>query len=170
MSLVQLLHYCPVKYLLNTSIMVKRTLEEQKQSLLNRLLLHRHINADTNCWEWTGKSQTKDGYGVLGSTIEDRNHIYAHRASWIVHFGTIPECSVICHECDNPKCFNPDHLWIGTPAENMLDKIFKGRHTKTETVTLLEQRLDQITNLLAEYGLSKNQITSIVKLITTYRI
>lgn len=70
------------------------------------------------CWEWT-KGTSKEGYGRMsfmgGST-------YAHRVSYTVMKGTIPEGLFILHSCNNPKCVNPDHLRPGTQQENVDDR------------------------------------------------
>ncbi len=74
------------------------------------------------CWRWAGPLYK--GYGRLwhnGATIR------AHRASWIVHFGEIPDGVLVCHHCDNPSCVNPAHLYLGTHRENMDDKIRRNR-------------------------------------------
>lgn len=79
---------------------------------------------DTGCWEWTG-TINDNGYGVL--KIDGRQW-RAHRASYAIHNGEVPDDLFICHHCDNRKCVRPDHLYAGTPLQNMQDKVSRGRH------------------------------------------
>lgn len=77
------------------------------------------------CWVWTGWKD-KDGYGKYGrSSPYGRN---VHRQSWCMHFGLIPQDRPnVLHRCDNPPCVRPDHLWVGTNADNSADMVKKGR-------------------------------------------
>ena len=82
------------------------------------------VNKETinGCWEWT-KSNIK-GYGVF--CINSKNE-YAHRYSMILAGYDLQDFDVL-HKCDNPKCVNPDHLFLGTHTDNMRDMVSKGRH------------------------------------------
>jgi len=81
------------------------------------------------CWIWTGSIRTASRANnlVYGSICLNGKVKLAHRASWEIHNGTIPDGKIICHSCDNPKCVNPEHLWVGTQKDNIQDAWRKGR-------------------------------------------
>lgn len=76
-----------------------------------------------HCWEWIGGFTGK--YGSFKDGIGNR--ISAHRFSWELAFGNIPEELIVCHSCDNPKCVNPSHLFLGTHQDNTDDMNKKAR-------------------------------------------
>lgn len=82
------------------------------------------VRSIDECWEWRGSRHHKWGYGHfrLNGKVES-----AHRVSWQMMNGDIPDGLVVCHNCDNPPCCNPKHLFLGTIADNNLDKKIKGR-------------------------------------------
>lgn len=96
----------------------------QKDTLLERFWSQ--VAKSDGCWLWQGSRQ-RLGYGVFSYA---RRWAFAHRLSWMVHGGTIPEGLCICHRCDNPRCVRPDHLFLGTQADNMRDKVSKGRQSR----------------------------------------
>ena len=82
------------------------------------------INEHTDCWEWTAATNNI-GYGMF--RFDNYKMRTAHRVSYELHKGPIPQGKVVCHTCDNPKCVNPDHLWVGTLKDNAQDMVNKGR-------------------------------------------
>jgi len=82
------------------------------------------IDPITRCWNWTA-SLTNDGYGQFG--INGTSGRRAHRISYQYFYDVDPGRFDVCHECDNPKCVNPNHLWLGTMQDNVTDMINKGR-------------------------------------------
>lgn len=84
------------------------------------------VDEQTGCWLWRGP-YGHGGYGS-GSDPRTRRARQAHRMSHEVFNGPIPDGMYVCHTCDCPPCVNPEHLWTGTPKENVRDMMAKGRH------------------------------------------
>lgn len=84
------------------------------------------VKKKRRCWEWKG-SALKTGYGLFGMSAGRR--VGAHRAAWILTFGSIPNGLFVCHHCDNPCCVRPSHLFLGTHADNTRDMTRKNRQS-----------------------------------------
>jgi hypothetical protein len=78
------------------------------------------------CWLWTGTPDV-NGYGKLWWFDHTNKGKFAHRISWELHNGPIPDGLFVLHSCDNPPCVNPKHLFLGTQLDNMRDMVAKGR-------------------------------------------
>lgn len=100
---------------------------------------------DDGCWLWAIHCDSK-GYGVMGI---NNKKIMAHRFSYELYVGKIPEKMVVCHKCDNPSCVNPDHLWVGTQRDNIIDMVKKGRskHPIGEKNHLTKLSRDEVINI-----------------------
>ena len=85
---------------------------------------------NTGCWLWSGSS-VRGGYGQIGIS---RKLTLAHRVSYTEYVGLIPAGLLVLHRCDTPPCINPDHLFLGTTADNTADKIKKGRQPNGESM------------------------------------
>lgn len=88
---------------------------------------------DSNsCWLWTG-ARVQKGYGSFRVSYR-RKFVTTHRFSWELHYGPIPDGMHVLHKCDTPQCVRPDHLFLGTNQDNIIDKISKGRQSCGEAI------------------------------------
>lgn len=107
--------------------MKKRTPDYHKTSLRRRFGQSWCPEPFSGCWLWMAGTSLA-GYGQISSSeATRRKEVYAHRLSWEIHCGPIPEKLFVLHSCDTPLCVNPDHLFLGTHRDNMQDALRKGR-------------------------------------------
>lgn len=85
------------------------------------------VDQSDNCWLWTAAHRPA-GYGTY---YVDRYPKLAHRVAWELTYGDIPTEMYVCHTCDNPPCVRPDHLFLGSRADNTADARHKGRLQRT---------------------------------------
>lgn len=126
-------------------------------------------DSSTGCLNWN-LSTDAAGYGRFGRAG------YAHRGMWVAVNGPVPDGMFVCHRCDNRRCINPDHLFLGTHAENMADMVRKGRSNKAkgsaagpsklaeQDVSIIKWCLDAgvgQVKLAKLYGVSRQAITRI---------
>lgn len=93
---------------------------------------------NSGCWLWTGCVHA-NGYGKIKS--KQRTGL-AHRFAWELFRAPIPPGMIICHKCDTPLCVNPDHLYVGTDADNCRDKMARGRDRKASGTDAAHAKLD----------------------------
>lgn len=121
---------------------------------------------ESGCWEWTGSVNLPPvlpyGRFTLNGVVK------AHRVSWILEYGKIPDGLCVCHKCDNPRCVRPDHLFLGTHKDNQQDCLNKGRHVvkygrqpgtkfgvNAPSARLTEP---QVLEIRSKYAISKNRL------------
>lgn len=100
----------------------------------------------SRCWEWQGS--TRRGYGQF--RVKNK-YWFAHRLAYVLSKGD-PGSLLVCHSCDNKRCCNPDHLWLGTTNDNMADMVTKGRQARSSgekngNSKLTEDQIQQIFEL-----------------------
>lgn len=111
------------------------------------------------CIEWT-KCKNKKGYG---KTRYNGKYMYAHRMSWVIKNGEIPDRICVLHKCDNPSCYNVEHLFLGTKAENNSDMDNKKRRALGEKLNcshLKSEDVVKIKNMISE-GKRQKDIASL---------
>lgn len=136
---------------------IARSLEVTVERILSSSMPVPHAG----CWIWM-KGRT-NRYGKITSGFKT---IAAHRASYEVFKGAIPEGSFVCHRCDTPACVNPDHLFLGTPQENMDDMNAKGRGKPPrnffeDDVRLIRSATSGTAALSKSFGVSRTTIKKI---------
>lgn len=141
-----------------------------KANLMGRLLKHTTVDPEKalGCVEWKG-AKSEWGYGRIGLTIDGKfRTIYVSAASWLVFRGPIPEGKCVCHSCDNPACYNPNHLFLGSHSKNMQDSYEKGRSVYRPPVFKDPEKNDEVLALWLYYGQTRLQIAATLGLTNAH--
>ena len=123
------------------------------------------------CWVWT-RSCFSNGYGQFRVAMGESPR-RAHRVSWEIHSGGIPDGLLVLHTCDNPPCVRPDHLFLGDDAANAADKVSKGRQsrvgsrgklapTQVQEIRQRASRGESMRSLGREFGVDGSNVSRLV--------
>lgn len=119
-----------------------------------------YVKKTNKCWEWQG-SIGLNGYGSFSYQYKQYS---AHRTAYKLYKGEIPKGLFVCHTCDNRRCVNPKHLFLGTIQENVADMVAKGRSAKGEKHSqskLTEPDILKIREIKKEKSLSNSKIAEL---------
>lgn len=130
------------------------------------------VTPTDGCWIWQGL-RNDSGYGIVGTMGK---MVTAHRLSWTIHNGPIPQGLNVLHRCDIRACVNPSHLFLGTTQDNVDDKVAKGRQalgekhgmsklstTDVQQIRLLRSQGVSVRSLSRDFGVSATHIYRVVK-------
>lgn len=124
-------------------------------ALLERFEEKYSPEALTGCWLWTGSGSSRGGNEFRPTIKVAGKSGLAYRVSYQLFRGPIPEGKEVCHHCDNPACVNPQHLFLGTHAENIEDMRGKKRHPKANPLLTTEKVREIFSATGSPYQLSK---------------
>lgn len=140
----------------------------EKQYMVDRWNAYREpafwkrIDKTETCWNWIGQ-QDGGGYGIVGWKGK---HQRTHRVAWLLMRGEIPHGMLVLHHCDNPRCCNPEHLYLGTQADNMRDMVERKRRKgigcgeKNGRSKLTQEQASEIRLLYASGQISQQKIAN----------
>lgn len=123
----------------STPYQISRLIEKRKvggQKIPIHIRFWKKVKKTDGCWLWMG---SKPG-GKYGGISHNGKQQMAHRVSWELHNGKIPDGMACCHHCDNPPCVRVDHLFLGTRKDNQQDSVKKGRHSCFKNVLICNKK------------------------------
>ncbi len=129
------------------------------------------VEKTDGCWLWQGGTRG-DGYGLIHFNGTQHR---AHRVSWEMHYGPVPNGLYVCHHCDTRRCIRPDHLFLGTHSDNMKDAATKGHQSgeRNNAAKLTWQDIEKIRgeyrpwkitqeNIAERFGIARSNVSRIV--------
>lgn len=134
---------------------VWKTASEKEYQKKMKEKFNKYVIKSEKCWDWKGPIYNKRYIPFKTDKLT-----YAHVVSWKIYKGKIPAGKFVCHTCDNPRCTNPEHLFLGTPKDNIQDMIHKKRNrygSNHYMAKLDEKKVREIKSLI-ELGLTYSKI------------
>lgn len=130
-----------------------------------------HVRKTSKCWLWQS-TLSKKGYGAFGLGPRTAHKVLAaHRVAWRLTHGDIPMGLQVCHSCDRPSCVRPDHLFVGTAADNSRDMMQKGRDQRNgakwnarltaKQVRQIHRATDRQEDTALRFGISSSMVAMI---------
>ena len=112
------------------------------------------VKGDEECWNFIGKSISRKGYGVIRRNYKSvRSHRYAYFLKHPLAVGNVNELKLHClHKCDNRLCCNPNHLFLGTNYDNLVDKVAKERQARGEKHGMSRLTEAQVLEIREKWG------------------
>jgi hypothetical protein len=111
------------------------------------------VDRSESCWVWTASRNAK-GYGIFAQKHAHRQ--MSHRTAWELTYGVIPQGLRVLHRCDNPPCVRPEHLFLGTIADNQADMVAKGRSVRGLRQRNVRLTPELVTEIRLRYGAAPN--------------
>lgn len=156
--------------------------EEYCQSVADRFWNNVDVGNEEDCWEWKGSLSIRGKYGQLMTSFKGVRFLKkGHRLSYLINKGDIPDNLIVCHMCNNSKCCNPNHLYLGTHSDNWNDTIDNGNNyvlpalkgDKSPNSKLNWKKVEEIRNskesgvvLGKKYGVSRVTISNVRRNLT----
>ena len=145
-------------------------IDKTRREYLITRIKENSVQIDSGCIEWTATKNNK-GYGLIHFALQwgdgHKSSMPAHRAHYMAHYNVIlSRYEFVCHKCDNPSCVNIDHLFLGSPKDNVRDKLAKGRNAKNyklhtrqcvhddATIQAIKNSTGPLKFTASEYGVS----------------